>query len=341
MKRFALAACGGALLATLSLARASSWGEPPDALVYDAMAAPASVSYTGVAESLRIGDDGSQVSVYRIEHRAPNRTIRRYTAPPALLGDALVTVGDENFSIDAAHHRIVERRNDAIDDQIAIDDNYLLLRQNYRAVRRASESFDGRDVNDVALVNNYTHRTTMLVRVDARRKLVLDKQRFAADGSMIAETRFEQIHYASGLPLSDFALPKGYAIVHATRFGSPSVDPQRVAARAGFAAREPRFLPDGFSPVEGSIVTLQGVRTLHVLYSDGLRTVSLFENDGPAAVNMKRFHPQATSLAGRRAQYAEDGPTTLLTWRGTSLQYALVGELQLTELKRIAASVEP
>jgi negative regulator of sigma E activity len=338
MTRVALLACAGALIAGLSSAGASS-DESADALVYDAMAAPAKVSYAGVVQSIRIGNAGSEASVFRIEHRAPNQTVRRYTAPSAMAGDYVITKGVQTYSVDVYRKRVVAGKNDAVNDQIAIDNNYLLLRQNYRAVARGVESLGGRSVVDVALINNYTHRTIMLVKIDRAMKLVLDKQQFAGDGSLISETRFEAVQFDAAIPAADFEIPKAYANVAGPTFAPPSDDPHALTVTAGFAAREPRFLPDGFSPVEGNVVTIRGVRTLHVLYSDGLRTVSLFENDSAAAVDMSGMRAQTTSIGGHDAAYAESGPTTLLAWRDGGLHYALVGELELSELKRIAASV--
>lgn len=338
MKRVALLACCGALLTGLASAGATS-EEPADALVYDAMAAPAAISYTGSVETVRIGNSGSDASIFRIEHRAPNQTVRRYTTPSALAGDYVITKGVETYSVDVKRHRVVAGKNDVVNDQIAIDNNYLLLRQNYRAVKRGAESIDGRDVVDVSLINRYTHRTTVIVKIDSETKLVLDKQRFSGDGSLLAETRFTAVTFGGVMADSDFAVPRGYANENGPAFATPSDDPHALTASAGFAAREPKFLPDGFSPVEGRIVTMRGVRTLHVLYSDGLRTVSLFENDASSAVNMNGLHRQVTTIGGGPADYAESGPMTLLAWRDGSLHYALVGELELTELKRIAASL--
>ncbi|HEY1974931.1 MAG TPA: hypothetical protein VGG89_00110 [Candidatus Baltobacteraceae bacterium] len=338
MKAVALLACCGALVAGIPSAGATG-EEPADALVYDAMAAPATISYAGTVQMVRIGNAGSQASVFRIEHRAPNMTMRRYTTPSTLAGDYVITKGVASYSVDVKRRRVVAGKNDAVNDQIAIDNNYLLLRQNYRAVKRGAETVDGREVADVALVSRYTRQTTVIVKIDTATKIVLDKQQFAGDGSLLAETRFEEVRFGAPMPDADFALPRGYANVSGPSFATPSDDPHAVTANAGFAAREPRFLPDGFSPVEGSIVTLHGVRTLHVLYSDGLRTVSLFENDASATVNMGRFHPQPTTIGGSAADYAESGPTTLLAWRDRGLRYALVGELELAELKRIASSI--
>jgi negative regulator of sigma E activity len=81
------------------------------------------------------------------------------------------------------------------------------------------------------------------------------------------------------------------------------------------------------------------VRTLHILYSDGLRTVSLFENARGAAADLSKFTVHRTKVRSGEAQYVEDGPTTLLTWSSASRHFELVGELSREELVRIASSV--
>jgi negative regulator of sigma E activity len=339
--RFKIAMTATVMAASLSLANAAPADEPADGFVYDAITAPATVSYVGTVEVVGIGDRRSEASVYRIEHRAPNLTQRFYMSPPSLRGDSVVTRGGKSFTIDVRRQRVVQTENDAANDQIARDDNYLLLRANYRALKRSTESFDGRDVRVIALINKYTGRTTMLVRVDQQTKLVLDKQRFASNGSMISEVRFENVRFTTNIPDQDFAVPSQFAIVKGPTFGEASKNVDEVVRGTSFGARDPKFLPDGFSPVEGHVIDIKGVPTLHLLYSDGIRTVSLFENAAGTGLDLGSLHPQSTTIAGHEAWYVEQGPMTLLTWNGQTLHCALVGDLRLDELARIAASLAP
>ncbi|HTU81184.1 MAG TPA: outer membrane lipoprotein-sorting protein [Candidatus Acidoferrales bacterium] len=338
MRRVRLAALA-ALGTAFSCCPGAASAEPADALVFDAISAPASVSFEGLVEDVRLGRSGAVVSIYRIEHRAPDATERTFTAPAAERGQELITRGKDTYAVDPAARRIVESANAAADDQVAFDDNYILLRANYRAAVRGSESFDGRQCDVVALNNKYTNHTTMLLRIDRQTKLVLEKQQFASDGSMVSEVRFESVRFEGAPPDSDFALPAGFVHVAGPSFGVPDDNVTNLIASAGFSARGPKFLPDGFSPVEGKVATVKGVRTLHLLYSDGIRTISLFENPSPTGLDMQRFHSEPTTVSGRDAQYAETGPTTLLTWNDTALHYVLVGDLSLEELQRIAASI--
>jgi negative regulator of sigma E activity len=336
---FKLVAGAAAIAASLSLASAAPSDEPADGFVFDAMTAPSTVSYTGTVEVVSIGNQGSQASVYRIEHRAPNLTERFYMSPPRLRGDSMVTRGEQSFFVDARRHRVLQTQNDAANDQIARDDNYILLRANYHAVKQAKESLDGREVRSVALINKYTSHVTMLVRIDEETKLVLDKQQFASDGSLVTEVRFEDVRYTADIPEADFTLPKEYETVRGPTFDEASKDVAQVVRNAGFPARGPKVLPDGFSPVEGHMIAVKGVPTLQLLYSDGIRTVSLFENTGNATVDLQPLHPLTSTFSGRTASYAEQGPDMLLTWTDGPLHFALVGDLRLDELQRIATSI--
>jgi negative regulator of sigma E activity len=339
MKRAKIAALALAA-GTLSWADAKTAAYAVDPLLSAAIAAPANVSYSGVVEVVRMGSRTAEASVYRVEHRAPGLTRRMYVAPSTLAGEWVVAEGDAIYSVDPKRRRMLESRNDGADDSSALHANLALLRENYHAVRAGNDVVAGRRTDDVALVSNETGRTTMLIRVDAVTKCVLEKKSFTDGGAPIDEVRFESISYSSAPPMTDFALPKSYTVVRAASF-TPSEPPERVLGDAGFAARAPRAFPGGFSPVDGSIIDLHGIRAVHLLYSDGLRTVSLFESTAAATLEPERFEARPMLVGGHNAQYAEDGPTALLMWSDGRLYYTLVGEVGLIDLRRLADVVTP
>ena len=144
----------------------------------------------------------------------------------------------------------------------------------------------------------------MLVRIDPATKLVLEKDEYSEDGALVSALRFEQVRYAVA-PASDFSLPAGYPVVSGSSLAGLPESPARVVASAGFSAREPRSLPGGFAPIEGDIVELRGVRTVHLLYSDGIREVSLFENVAPSTLETPGVPGERVRLGGRDAEFAE------------------------------------
>lgn len=278
--------------------------------------------------------------MYRIEHRAPELTRRWYVAPQSIYGDEILSHGDTVYNVDVKDKKVIVSKDDAIDDQVAMNDNFGLLMRNYRAVLEPDDNIAGRAVNAVAMINKYTGQTVMRLWIDTQTKLVLKKERYASNGAVTYQMRFEQIRYTSGIPKEIFTIPtSGFAREQAPAHAMPSSDLQAVLRTAGFQAKHPKYLPEGFVPVAGDVNDVKGVRTLHLLYSDGIRTVSLFENAGGSAVDLSHFSVHSTKIESKDAQYVEQGATTLLAWSAESLHYALVGELRREELVRIAASV--
>ncbi len=328
------------LLAAL-LTGAAAHRPPADQLLRAALSAPQRVSYVGEVQVLRIGSERSDAAIYRIEHRAPNLTRRWYIAPQALYGDSIISRGATTYSVDVKRERVVVSQDDEIDDQVAANDNFNVLMSNYKAVYAPDETFDGRPVHVVLLNNKYTGETIMRVRIDAATGLVLERQQYAGNGSLIAQTRVEQLRYTNGIPTEIFELPRGLKRIPGTARALPSSDINHVISVAGFKALVPKYLPEGFVPVAGDVISIKTVPTLHLLYTDGIRTVSLFQNERDAAVDLSRYRPSTTSVGSHSAQYVEDGPTTLLAWSDGSHHFALVGELDLHELQKIGNSVAP
>jgi outer membrane lipoprotein-sorting protein len=336
----AAAALLAAVLCAPLASHAAVAGSDGTALLRDAVLAYNKYSYVGQVQNTDFGTERADSVIFRIEHRAPDMTRRWYLAPESLYGDSIVSSGDTSYSIDPHTHRVIVMHDDAIDDQVAMDDNFGLLLHNYRAVIGSDDNVAGRRAVDVLLVNKYTGETVMRISLDAQTKLVLQKERYSASGSVSHQMRFEQIRYTNALPSALFTVPSaGYTRSEGPSHGIPSNDLEAVVRTAGFAALGPKYLPEGFLPVAGDVTEIKGVRTLHLLYSDGLRTVSLFENARGAAVDLHRYTVHTTKVQTADAQYVEDGPTVLLAWASGNRHFALVGELSRAELVRIASSV--
>jgi negative regulator of sigma E activity len=333
----------GALLLAASLIAAVPSPKPtPSApvLLRSAMNAPRHVSYVGEVQVLHIGRRTGNVAIFRVEHKAPDMTRRWYAAPQELYGDSIVTHGNTNYSIDVKRDRVVVSQ-DADDDQALTQGNYGLLTGNYEIAYGPDANVDGRRAYVILLNNKFTGQTTMRLQIDAKTHLVLERQEYASNGSLVAQMRIEQIRYTRAIPDEVFDIPANLKQVDAPAQGAESSDVQGAISHAGFAALVPKYLPQGFVPVAGGTETIKNVATLHLLYSDGIRTFSLFQNEKDAAVDLSRYRATETKVANYAARYVEDGPTTLLAWSDGARHFALVGDLGLQELEKIGASVLP
>ncbi|MHB8433962.1 MAG: sigma-E factor regulatory protein RseB domain-containing protein [Candidatus Tyrphobacter sp.] len=309
------------------------------ALLHAAAEAPLHVSFVAQVELLTIGSHGSDASIFRVEHRAPNLTRRWYLAPSNVYGDWTVSRGDSTYAVDVKHHRVVVTRHDAFGVHFGWRHNLALLTRNYAPILGPDAQIAGRRVRTISLVNRYTGATTMRLWVDAATGLMLQRQVYATDGSLVVQMHFAELRITNDIPISTFSLPANYAQTIGPSRSLPSNNPARAMAESGFAARAPRFLPEGFTPVAADVGDEKGIRTLHILYSDGLRTISLFENARGAAVDMSGYHPVALTVGPLHVESVDRGPTTLFAWSQGNLHYALVGDLNREDLEKIALSL--
>jgi outer membrane lipoprotein-sorting protein len=318
----------------------------PDAasrLLRASIVAPETVSYVGQLETLRFSTSGAEATIVRVEHLAPDSTRKWYMAPQSLYGDYTITHGIMTYEFDTKHSRVVSSRNPSLENQVAAIDSLGLITHNYRAVTGSTETVAGRKTVSVSMINKYTGERTMRVWIDSATNLVLKKEQYSANGSVAAETRFEELRYTSSIPTDVFstAVPAGYTHVTGRDYAAPTSDVGRVEKAAGFKPVIPKYLPEGFALVSADSATVSGVKTLHFLYSDGLRSLSLFEDALGAAADFGKLKPQTVRFEGHDAQYVEDGPTTLVSWEEHQLHFALVSDLTLHDLVDIAISVVP
>jgi negative regulator of sigma E activity len=312
-------------------------------LLRESLDAPKSVSYVGEMQTIRFSTSRAIATIVRVEHRAPSLTRRWYLAPDSLYGDYVITRGIATYQFDTKHERVTVSRNPMLDDTVAATGNLDRVVQNYRSVFDGHEDIASRPTVSLSLINKYTGERAVRVWIDEQTHLVLKKEEYHGNGAVASQMRFEELRYTTAIPDDIFATdaPAGYEQVAGTEIAMPSSDIERVERDAGFTPASPKDLPQGFALATGDVTVVNGVRTLHLLYSDGLRTISLFENATGAAADFGTLRARTMRFSGHEAEYVEDGPTTLLTWRERGLYFALVSDLMRPELAEIAKSVVP
>jgi outer membrane lipoprotein-sorting protein len=340
--RFASAALAALLLLPLFAAPVTASPPPADAeqLIVAAAAAPKHVSFVGQMSSIRSGTTRATAVITKIEHRAPDETRRTYLAPQVLYGQFVVSRGAMSWNVDPARKRVVVSENRAAVDPVAVVDDIALLDNNYRAVRGAADNVANRKTDVVDLVNRYTGERAMRLWLDQQTHVVLAKEAYHSDGSLAWRTRFDDIRYTDDIPETIFAgtVPTGFATVHGRSYTSPTIG---TIPDVGFKPITPKYLPEGFSIVGSDVSNVKDVRNLHLVYSDGVRMLSLFENATNRVADFGALRPSTTAFENHDAKYVRDGPTTLLAWREKGLAFTLVGDLDLKELMRIGISVVP
>ena len=311
-------------------------------LIVEAVAAPKHVSFVGQMSAIRSGTNRAFAVITKIEHRAPDLSRRTYLAPRDLYGQFVVSRGAMSWDVNPRTKRVTVSENKAAVDPVAVVDDIALVDSNYRAVKTGADDVADRHADVVDLVSRYTGERVMRVWLDAQTHIVLAKEAYHNDGSLAWRTRFDDIRYTDAIPDQVFSsdIPAGFTTVRGRSYDQPQSLPSAVPD-AGFAPVTAKYLPDGFSLVGADVSQNNGIKNLHFIYSDGIRTLSLFQNATGREVDFVGLQSHATSFEGHQAHYVRDGPTTLLAWSERKLVFALVGDLDLKELVRIATSVVP
>jgi negative regulator of sigma E activity len=315
----------------------------PNALVREALDSPRHVSYVGQLQTIRWGNRVANATIQRIEHLAPSSTRRTFLAPEALYGEYDITLGTTTTKIDPKQKRAMVSENPSSENAIAMNNNIMLLAKNYRAVVGPVEIVAARPATTISLVNKFSGERMMRLWIDNETKVVLAKEAYHQDGSLAWRSRFDEIRFTKQIPNGIFSttIPQGFKEVEGRRFAEITDDLQRTVDDAGFKPINPKYLPDGFSVIGAENSIVGGKRNLHLLYSDGIRSLSLFENNAAAEPDFRGVKPSVTRFEGHDARYVKDGPTTLLAWREHGLAFTLVGDLDLKNLTAIAISIVP
>jgi outer membrane lipoprotein-sorting protein len=342
-----LALLGALVLSAPAWARLPAHAAPSDEdarpLIVAAVVAPRHVSFVGQMSWIGSGTHQAFAYVAKIEHRAPDETRRTYLAPRGVYGEYVVSRGATSYDVEPTSKRVIVSENKAMVDPVAVVDDIALLDGNYRAVRSASDDVADRSTDVVDLVSRYTGERAMRLWIDHDTHIVLAKEAYHSDGSLAWRTRFDEIRYTDAIPEAFFSttVPSGYETIRGRSYARQGTLPGAIA-EAGFTPTTPKFLPDGFILAGADVSrTPEGVKNLHLLYTDGIRDLSLFENASDRAIDFGDMQVRTTSFEHRNAQYAHEGSDTLLAWRERKLTFMLVGDLDLTELVPIAESVVP
>lgn len=218
--------------------------------------------------------------------------------------------------------------------------------ENYQArVKASPEAIAGRPTVLLILTPNDHSKGIVRLWLDAQTALPLRAHRLTPDGTtVLAHAAYDAVSYRRS-PAADRAATELPA--HITQPMTLSAD--QVPSVLGRAASAYAFLPHGFTFDYATVTRLPdgGTRT-HVVYGDGLLTLSLFvtrpgldarpERSLTALAGAGR---QSRRLNGRVTQLDTGQPLAVLQWVADGARASLVAALDAPPLLDIAEQVVP
>ena len=302
------------------------------------------VSFSGTVTSLVYDRDNTTATVARIDHRNPSEWRLWYVAPADAYGRLILSNESVAYQYEPSTGKVFSNDWASLSPFAATLD-LDRIRRNYAIQAGAAASVAGRQARTLSLVSNYSHTLVLRLWVDTATGLTLRRETYRADGTIATKTSFDNIRYVKDLPneLFKMSVPAGMTLVPGPEYGKSTTDFNSLTTGLPFKALAPMTLPEGFTFEKGSTETRGGVENLQLVYSDGLRNISLFENqtgrfpvfDGPA--------PRSMAVGKSDGKYTSVGGQTLLSWNASGLNITLVSDLALApkELAHIGASVKP
>jgi outer membrane lipoprotein-sorting protein len=309
------------------------------ALLKQAVSADDHVTFSGTITSLVYGHDATTATIVRVEHRAPNEWRMWYVAPADAYGRLIVSNESVQYQYEPKTGKVFS--NDWV-SPLASAIDVVRIRHNYSVQLAEQATIAGRPARTLSLVSNYSHTLAQRLWIDSATNLVLRREIYHADSTLAAKTEFDNITFVKDLPpdLFKMSVPAGMTLVTGAEYGTSTPDLAALTSQLKFKAVTPHELADGFAFQKGSIEMRGGVQSAEFVYSDGLRSVSLFENptgdfptfDGPAAkpIQVGKANGKYQALTGQ----------TLVSWNANGLNLTMVGDIAPKELARIASLIK-
>lgn len=313
-------------------------------LLRAASTADARVSYTGAVSSVIYGrGDHTDATVVKIDHQAGKRWRVWYVAPADAYGRLIVSDGGHTYQYEPKLGKVFRIDFIQFAPTIAAGADVAQVLHNYSVQLGGESSVAGRSARTLSINSKYSGVLVERLWLDRETDLVLRRETYHADGTIAGRTSFDNVRFRSDLPrgLFDLTVPTGMRLVEGTSFlRANTTDVRSLSGSLPFKVDEPRELPEGFTLEKANVDAHQGVQTLHLVYTDGLRTFSLFETKTSSAPQFGFATSKEIKVGESGGRYAYVDNNTVVTWNAGGLNFTLVGDLAPKEFAKIGASIK-
>ncbi len=327
MKRLTvLTALGGVTSLLLASAHAQQPGigdESGAALLAAAARAAQEQSYSGTQFVVFWAESGSTAAVVQVSHTAGEGSILRVDPTPQSPGGSVIH-GD-TFGLPGGAG-------------IAAD-NLALLTRNYEAVRMGTDSVVGRTA-DLVVVRRPGSSPSARFWIDRDTRLVLRREVLDTNGQTLEASSFValELRQAKGpvlIPKSPGGLM--HAVKRTASGDAITRDPVTFAnwRRAGWVM--PEELPGGLELLEARASGAGDQRVVHMSYSDGISTVSLFQQRG--RLDSGGLVGWQKSTLGKARVWVMPAFPRRVVWAGGGKVFTLVADCQQPVLQDIVTSL--
>ncbi len=306
--------------------------EQPSAFdVLRKMARARAISYIATAETIRLKPQTSSATATIYFKAGRRRVVYGDRFAPALV------LLDDGKSV----YRLLPRWRIAVRMPIVSQKlNFDLLRKNYELRLLPSEQVAGRDCYVLAAQPKHRSNPMRKVWVDKIHFVVLKDELLDPDGTPIRIFVVRSINFNANVDESLFSVPSGWQVTNAPYRPVADLSLDEAEKIAGFKIRLPQFVPEGYQLSSVGVTYCQhGTPIVHLQYSDGLNTISVFEKPAQCRSLFGRFRFR---WGWRRQQSCDWLPQDDFVHSQivNDLRVIVIGHPSQSVMQRIAESVQ-
>ncbi|HEY7980531.1 MAG TPA: sigma-E factor regulatory protein RseB domain-containing protein [Candidatus Eremiobacteraceae bacterium] len=312
-------------------------------LLQRAVVADDATSYTGTLTSVVYTSDRAESTVVNIDHLAPSQWRIWYVAPADAYGRLIVSNETVTYQYEPSANKVYANNWSA--SALALGDalDTERVEKNYAAQVGAETSVAGRSAHILTMTSKHSGTLVERLWIDDQTNLILRREIYHADGTIASKMSFDNVRTVKTLPkeLFNLSIPARMTLVPGATYATKAASDVEATSALTFTVVRPKFLPEGFALAHESLGTHDAVQTLQIVYDDGLRDFSLFENATGRIPKFDNGAPHPIAVGDQDGFYSEAGNETIVSWNAGGLNLTLVGDLPAKELSAIGASLKP
>ena len=229
-----------------------------------------------------------------------------------------------------------------------------LLNKSNIAKPKACVLIAGRKTYQIEIIPKYPGRPAKKLWLDAQKNVVLRMEDYSSDGRLISLLVYTEINFQPQIDEKLFAVPPSERNHRVREHKDEILSLAEAQKRSHFPIRVPQNLPVGFVFKGAHIKKMDGIQHVHLRYTDGLTTLSLFESEADD-VNLwdkpppKVEHRQVEEIFIGKVNckiVSPPGRVRILHWttnpvpeHDVGLSFTLIGEISKSEMIAVAESL--
>ena len=217
-----------------------------------------------------------------------------------------------------------------------------LLAQNYIFDSTPADPIAGQNVDLVTVSPRFEARPTKHLYLAHDTGVILRIEDFDPDGNLRFMSVYTQISFEEGAiqqKLDEWRRDEKFPIEKRRR-RSQSITLDEAKTVLDGKLIEPTYLPSGFQLL-GTRYFKHRSETVYLRYTDGMLTFTVFESKSKQG-NSRNGRPKDVEhlqIQGTETRHEKRGPTHILQWSISDLNFTVMGELHQDELIKVAESL--